>query len=1299
VNEESTKASEKSRMVPGESDPGSLSPGALCFLAGGGEMGERIRRFDWSKTPLGPIEHWSQSLKTAVRIMLGSRYQMFVWWGEDLINIYNDAYANLLGRRHPSALGQRAERLWHEIWHISGPQAQTVLRENRASWNDRVRLIMERNDYREEMFATWSYSPLPDDEGGVGGVLCVCYEETERVLSERRLVTLRRLADETTAAQSAEQACLLAAKTLEQNSWDISFSLIYLLEPDGSGAQLTASIGVEPGTEAAPERVHFAKADGAGLWPFDRMLHGERVKITELAQRAKLPGGAWPEPTHTAMALPLAKGVQDQPSGFVVLGASPRLPFDDAYQGFFELLSTNIASAIAKARVLEEERKRVEALAEIDRAKTAFFSNVSHEFRTPLTLLLGPLEETLAQSGDLAAANRDRLEIARRNSLRLLKLVNTLLDFSRIEAGRIQAVYQPTDLGAYTAELASVFRSAIEKAGLQLVIDCPSLPDSVWVDQEMWEKIVLNLLSNAFKFTFEGAISVSLRRAGEMVELAVSDTGTGIAADEVPHLFERFHRVKGARGRSLEGSGIGLALVQELVKLHGGAVRVQSQVEHGSTFTVTIPLGAADLPADHVETAGGLPSTGLRGEVYVEEVLSWLPGVQGGNGAGSTPDRAHSSDGNSLPRILLADDNADMREYVGRLLSRRCEVEAVTDGVEALNAAREHTPDLVLTDVMMPRLDGFGLLKELRADERLKTVPVILLSARAGEEASVEGIESGADDYLVKPFSARELVARVEAHLKMASLRAQGEAVLRESEANLRLNDQRMRGQKEAFQAAINGASVEDSLHMLTRMVTEETAGEARTAFYIADPDGTRLHPIRGAGSMPEEYTEQVDGFVIGKDSLACGLTAAVGRPVLTRDVFAEPLWEPWVYLARGYRFRACWSFPIFPITAGDGRPVGTFAMYFTSPREAGARDLALADVVTQAAGIIISRNIEAQERARAERALRESEEHFRLLVDNVQEYALFQTDTEGTVTSWNPGAERLFGYSSTEMLGHSFSRLLTVEDQQAGVLDQELACVPTGIGWRDERWLVRKDGSRFWAQSITEPVHDEAGRLRGGVKVTRDETERKRSDERQSLLMAELNHRVKNTLATVQSIATQTLRGSTDPRQFVENFKARIQALSRAHSLLTRSSWKSADVTDLVHDQLTMDGDIDRITVRGPAALLTPQSTVALSLVLHELGTNARKYGALAAPTGRLDVHWRIEPPGPRLHIEWAETGGPPVVEPQKRGFGTTLIERSLGGVGGSAELRFNATGLQCAIDVQLSPMGNRNTEPPEVV
>jgi signal transduction histidine kinase len=338
-------------------------------------------------------------------------------------------------------------------------------------------------------------------------------------------------------------------------------------------------------------------------------------------------------------------------------------------------------------------------------------------------------------------------------------------------------VYEPTDLAAYTAELASVFRSAMERAGLRLVIQCRPLSAPVYVDRAMWEKVVLNLLSNAFRFTFEGEITVGVSQAADRALLEVRDTGIGIPAAELPHVFERFHRVRGARGRTHEGTGIGLALVQELIRLHAGTVTVTSEPGKGTTFTVAIPTGAGHLPPERIGIERALASTSPGATSYMDEALRWLPDEVPAEPFLPSPGLTVSPGA----RVLLADDNTDMREYVRRLLRRHWTVEAVADGQAALAAARERTPDLILTDVMMPGLDGFGLLRELRADPGTRTVPVILLSARAGEESRVEGLDAGADDYLIKPFSARELVARVNAHLELARLRR--EAVAREREA------------------------------------------------------------------------------------------------------------------------------------------------------------------------------------------------------------------------------------------------------------------------------------------------------------------------------------------------------------------------------------------------------------------------------------------------------------------------------------------------------------------------------------
>ncbi|GAA3749153.1 chemotaxis protein CheB [Terriglobus aquaticus] len=318
--------------------------------------------------------------------------------------------------------------------------------------------------------------------------------------------------------------------------------------------------------------------------------------------------------------------------------------------------------------------------------------------------------------------------------------------------------------------------------------------------------------------------------------------------------------------------------------------------------------------------------------------------------------------------------------------------------------------------------------------------------------------------------------------------------------------------------------------------------------------------------------------------------------------------------------------------------------------------------------------------------ALRESEERFRLLVENVQEYALFQTDLQGHVTSWNPGAERLFGYSSAEILGRPADILFTPEDRNGGLLQAEIAQAVAGTHGVDARWVCRKDGETFWAQWATEPVLDATGQVRGVAKVLRDESDRKQYEERQALLMGELNHRVKNTLATVQSLANQTLRSTPEPAVFVEKFQERLWALSRAHTVLTRRSWESADIAEIVREQVYTGHYDENIAASGPAALLAPQTAVALSLVLHELTTNARKYGALSQSGGRLSVKWRLPEAAQALELEWAETGGPPVQSPDKRGFGSMLIERSLGGVGGTVQTRFEPGGLLCTIRLPLA-------------
>ncbi len=766
---------------------------AAGFLSGGGEMGALMRAKDWAATPLGPVETWSPSLRMMAGFLLANRFPLLLWWGPQYSSIYNDAYRPVLGNKHPWALGRPVSECWAEIWDVLKPLIDTPFGGGPATWMDDLRLEINRYGFVEETHFTVAYSPVPDETApnGIGGVLATVHEITDKVIGERRVRVLRDLGLRAAEGRSAEAACAIAMETLAGHAEDVPFALLYLLDADGGWARLAGATGIGAAEIAGPPCVELGAdaASGAG-WPLaEAVRSGAMVVVDRLRDRVgRVPPGPWSDPPHSAAVIPIRSNTVDRLAGLLVCGVSARLRLDDQHRDFLELVATQVATAVVNARAYQEERRRAEALAEIDRVKTAFFSNVSHEFRTPLTLLLEPLEQLLARSGgELAAEDRSLAAMAHRNGLRLLKLVNTLLNFSRIEAGRAEARFAPADLAKLTAELVSSFQSACTRAGLMLAIDCEPLPEPVYVDQDMWEKIVLNLVSNSFKYTLQGRIEVRLTTTGEAAELRVSDTGVGIPAPELPRIFERFHRIESQRGRSFEGSGVGLALVRELVRLHGGAITVESEVGRGTMFTVRIPFGAVHLPAEQVYGARSPPSAGTRPTAYAEEAMRWLHGEPGGEEVPPRGDGETSlAPAGGQARILLADDNADMRDYLARLLTTAgWEVEAAVDGEAALEAARRRRPDLMLADVMMPRLDGLGLVAALRRDPRLAELPIILLSARAGDEARVEGLDAGADDYLIKPFTARELLARVRSHLALARLRGEATERVERSEARL----------------------------------------------------------------------------------------------------------------------------------------------------------------------------------------------------------------------------------------------------------------------------------------------------------------------------------------------------------------------------------------------------------------------------------------------------------------------------------------------------------------------------------
>jgi PAS domain S-box-containing protein len=757
-----------------------------AMLEESGEIGHDLLAVDWSVTPLGAPDTWPRSLETVVRMLLTSRFSMWMAWGPDLTFFCNDAYRrDTLGKKYPWALGRPASEVWREAWADAGPRIQHVLETGEATWDKNLQLFLERSGYVEETYHTFSYSPLTDDDSQIVGMLCVVTESTKEVIGQRRLGVLRDLAAGSASNLGAAESVAQACRQLATSPEDLPFTLVYLLDEVTGAARLTGRSGFKDGHPAAPAELDPADPDA--VWPARSVLGGSTLVVDDLQERYDdLPTGCWSEPPTTAVLIPLSLTGQTEPYGFLVAGVNPYRRLDDDYRDFLELVAGQLAGIINDARAFELERRRAETLAQLDQAKTDFFTNISHEFRTPLTLLLGPAEDALTDAEQpLPARQRDRLDLILRNGQRLLKLVNTLLDFSRLESGRLEAHRTEVDLAAYTRELVAMFDPAAERLGLSLTVDCPPLPRPVSVDRDLWAKIVLNLLSNALKFTFTGGIEVRQDSDGDEVVLTVTDTGTGIPASEVPHLFERFHRVHGATSRTHEGSGIGLALVAELAQLHGGRVAATSEEGAGSAFTVRIPFGPAGVPDDG-------PSDGREAEAvatrdargFLDEVLHLADRLEqeAGRPTAGTGDQG-------APRVLVVDDNADIRDYVVGLLQEDYVVETAVDGAEGLDKARESVPDLVLTDVMMPRMDGFELLAALQEDPLTLGVPVVMLSARGGEEGLLAGLDAGADDYLVKPFTARELRARVRANLELDRARR----VRRQLERSRSLLDQAQR--------------------------------------------------------------------------------------------------------------------------------------------------------------------------------------------------------------------------------------------------------------------------------------------------------------------------------------------------------------------------------------------------------------------------------------------------------------------------------------------------------------------------
>lgn len=746
---------------------------AASLFFGDDDTARAHRDIDWSATPLGAVETWPTELTAAVATVFASDVAMLLWLGPDLVQVFNDAFRPFLGVKYPAAVGQPAAQCWPDVWEEMGPLAESAL-QGRTTKGTEVRLLMDRRGgLLEETYWTFSYSPIRRFDCDVLGVFVATSDVTDNVLGRRRMNAVQQLGSiSATRRQHPAVTCRTATSTLSKIGDDFPLVMTYL-DPIstfdtsrehrlGGSENVVALVDgrvvelVAVGGGMAPDDAHGWLADGPGVKAVAEVAHtGDMEHLKGLSGDGNGRGPVVDDvPLDDVVVLPLRIAGREEPVGVLVVGVSPFHVVDDQYLEFLDVVAGRVSTTLTDVLAFEYERQRSTALADVDAAKTHFLENISHEFRTPLTLLLAPLKDLLESSAE--PSEREIVETAYRNAARLKELVDSLLDVAGASTGAIVVDREATDIVELTRGCIAQFDNIVTTSDLSLNVDLdPVESRQVMIDREKWTRIVTNLVSNAVKYTHSGSVDVSMSSQGSDIVLQVADTGIGIEADHLPHVFDRFYRVDDARGRSAEGSGIGLALVSELASAMGGTVTVDSVADRGTTFTVIVPADAsrADSPSGRP-----LPRTAdsVAGLSVPQGQITSHGGV---NGGGSRS-------------VLVVEDNPDMADYLVRLLTAQdWDVHVAGEVESALAFARGERPGLVLTDVMLPGRSGLDLVTELRSDPSLVRVPIVVLSARAGTSAAVEGLRTGADDYVAKPFEQRELLARVRVHLELSAIR------------------------------------------------------------------------------------------------------------------------------------------------------------------------------------------------------------------------------------------------------------------------------------------------------------------------------------------------------------------------------------------------------------------------------------------------------------------------------------------------------------------------------------------------
>jgi signal transduction histidine kinase/CheY-like chemotaxis protein len=690
------------------------------WLTGRGEVGALLRAIDWANTRLGTPDRWPGSLRSALALCLGSHFPAIIFWGRDLVQIYNDAFRPILGAfKHPRAMGQRGAECWPEAWAVAGPLIERVLLTGEPTWAEDQPSLVNRNGYAEECFFTFANTPIRNESGRVGGVFAVVTETTRRVLAERRLRTLYDLSVQALDAPDADRACVVAAAALAGHPSDLPWGLLYLAEGEHGEARLAAHWGMNA-DEAASVRPHTTPdLERPSAVVSAALARVGRTGTTEIVGDlrglwASADGAAAQGQSALIVAMPPATARAD---GLLAAGISAHLALDDDYRVFIETAAARVGHAVGHARSCERERRAHRAAVEANGRNERLIATLSHELRGPLQTV-----RTAVYFARLEGATPALLSAIDAAVAHQVRLVNDLMELSRLAGGQLRVHCRLLELRAASAAAVEAIapEAAVRGVRVELVEGAPAM---VLADAERLRQMIWNLLSNAVKFTGAGGrVAVSVTPGERETTLAVADNGRGIGPEYLPHIFEQFSQEVRPEGAQ-RGLGLGLSIVKQLAELQDVLVGAESAGPgRGSTFTLRFPV-----PPLTREVSAGAPE--------------------------APPERRPLTG----KRVCVVEGSAVARE----VLLRALEIWGATaEGVGSVEQALEVIPTLrphvIVSELNLPGRDGHALARAVRGAGDPTAAMIALTAVRAPAQAQLARA-AGFDAVLLKPADPDEL--------------------------------------------------------------------------------------------------------------------------------------------------------------------------------------------------------------------------------------------------------------------------------------------------------------------------------------------------------------------------------------------------------------------------------------------------------------------------------------------------------------------------------------------------------------